>query len=95
MRINGAEKGVILKAVHSVDGEASVWLFGSRVDDSKRGGDIDIAIRSARIGRLDRMNIRSAIAAELGEQKIDIVVSSDGADPFFRLALQKGVRLDE
>jgi len=31
----------------------------------------------------------------IGEQKIDIVVSADGQDPFFRLALERGVRLDE
>jgi hypothetical protein len=31
----------------------------------------------------------------LGEQKIDVVVSADGTDPFFRLAVGKGIPLDE
>jgi len=42
MRITEQEKNVIIDAVSSTDPNAKVWLFGSRVDDSKKGGDIDI-----------------------------------------------------
>jgi predicted nucleotidyltransferase len=42
MRITEHEKNVIVDAVKSADPNAKVWLFGSRVDDSKKGGDIDI-----------------------------------------------------
>ena len=35
----------IIKAAASYGfGESDIYLFGSRVDDDKRGGDIDIAI---------------------------------------------------
>jgi predicted nucleotidyltransferase len=89
------EQRAVLDAVHGADEAAEVWLFGSRVDDTKRGGDIDIAIRSESIDRVQKMRIRRAICDVIGEQKIDIVVSENGVDPFFRLAIETGVRLDE
>ncbi len=95
MRLSDSEKKILVRAVLAQDSKARVWLFGSRVDDEKRGGDIDIAVLSSQIGRAERMRIRRRVADELGEQKIDVVVSRDGADPFFRLALEHAVRLDE
>jgi predicted nucleotidyltransferase len=94
MRITDTEKNAILSAVEEVDRHAEIWLFGSRVDDTKRGGDIDVAIRSAAIDRLQKMRIRRSITDVLGDQKIDLVVSSGGREPFFRLAIENGVRLN-
>ena len=51
MRITENEKNVIIDAVKSADSAAQVWLFGSRTDDSKKGGDIDIAILSEKINK--------------------------------------------
>jgi len=42
MRIKEHEKNAIVEAVKNTDTNARVWLFGSRADDSKKGGDIDI-----------------------------------------------------
>jgi predicted nucleotidyltransferase len=95
MRITGAEKEALIDSVRQADCDAKVWLFGSRVDDSKKGGDIDIAILSSRIHIPERMRIRRDIIDRIGEQKIDIVVSADGNDPFFLLAVETGVRIDE
>jgi hypothetical protein len=41
------------------------------------------------------MRIRRSIIDRIGEQKIDMVVSADGTDPFFRMAVETGIRLDE
>ena len=49
MRITENEKTVIVEAVKTADPDARVWLFGSRADDSKKGGDIDIAVFSEKI----------------------------------------------
>ncbi|GHV56115.1 hypothetical protein AGMMS49579_20300 [Spirochaetia bacterium] len=93
MRINEAEKKVLTEAIQTADSGARVWLFGSRTDDAKKGGDIDIAILSKKIGISERMKIRRSIIDILGEQKIDIVVSADGLEPFFRRAVETGTLL--
>jgi predicted nucleotidyltransferase len=95
MRITEEEKATLVDAVREQDPGARIWLFGSRADERKRGGDIDIAVLSSKIGRLQRTLIRRAIVDALGEQKVDLVVSTDGSDPFFRLAIEKGIRIDE
>ncbi|MDR3108479.1 MAG: nucleotidyltransferase domain-containing protein [Planctomycetaceae bacterium] len=93
MRITETEKQVMIEAVKNVDTDAELWLFGSRVDDTKKGGDIDIAILSPKIDRMKKIQIRRDILDRIGEQKIDIVISRDGSEPFFRLAKENGVQI--
>ena len=95
MRITEQEKNVIIDAVTSADPNAKVWLFGSRVDDSKKGGDIDIAIFSEKIDRdvMQKIQIRRFICDKIGEQKIDIVTTNSGKEAIFRLAVEEGIQL--
>lgn len=51
MRLTGLEVSAIKESVRSFDPEAKVFLFGSREDDSKKGGDVDLFILSERIKR--------------------------------------------
>jgi predicted nucleotidyltransferase len=95
MRIKEHEKNAIIEAVNTADSEAKVWLFGSRTDDNKRGGDIDIAILSEKINNdaMLKIQVRRFICNRIGEQKIDIVTSSGGKEAFFRLAVAEGIEL--
>jgi predicted nucleotidyltransferase len=95
MRITDMEQKIMSNAISDIDADAKVWLFGSRVFDDKKGGDIDIAIQSSKIDLMKKIKIRRAIADAIGEQKIDIIVSKNGAEPFFKLAQETGVRIDE
>jgi len=95
MRISERERQVLIKAVQKFDSSAPIWLFGSRTDNSKRGGDIDIAVLSDKIHLKEKMQVKRAIYNEIGEQKIDLVVSANGREPFFMLAVEKGIRIDE
>ncbi|MBP7096126.1 MAG: nucleotidyltransferase domain-containing protein [Spirochaetia bacterium] len=95
MRIEPEVREAIVSAVRAADPEARVWLFGSRVDDEAKGGDIDVAILSRSIDLMARLRIRRAILDRIGEQRLDLVVSRDGSGAFFALAIAKGVRLDE
>ena len=44
MRLGKMTKAILLEAVHESFGAVDVYLFGSRTDDNKIGGDIDLAI---------------------------------------------------
>jgi predicted nucleotidyltransferase len=93
MRLKDSEQAAILSAVKGMDGNASVYLFGSRVDDTKKGGDIDLLILSDCLTRDNKRTIKIKLNELLGEQKIDIVLASDDSDPFVKLALETGVKL--
>ena len=93
MRITEHEKNVIIEAVKSVDPTAQVWLFGSRTDDNKKGGDIDIGILSSKVDVMEEIEIRQKICDKIGEQKIDLVVSKDGQQAFFSHIVTKGILL--
>jgi uncharacterized protein len=95
MRITEHEKNTITDAVNSVDSNAKVWLFGSRTDDNKKGGDIDIAIFSEIIDKdvMLKIQVRRYICNKIGEQKIDIITTNSGKEAVFRLAIEEGIQL--
>jgi predicted nucleotidyltransferase len=96
MRITPKEKEAILNSILTVDPEAKVWLFGSRADDSKKGGDIDLLIESKAIGFKEKQRIRLKIEEQIGEQKIDLTVVQDlqqNSDPFISSILPGALRL--
>ena len=94
MRLNSKEQSAIVNSVKRIDDSAKIWLFGSRADDTKKGGDIDIAVLSEKISRKNKFKIIYDIEKQIGEQKIDFVVSADYSKPFFRMAAESGVRID-
>ena len=93
MRLSHQEASSIRQTVHALDPDAGIYLFGSRVDDNKRGGDIDLLIMSDRLTSAAAGPIRWRLWELIGEQKIDIVIAKDDSDPFVRIALKEGVPL--
>ena len=75
-------------------GKAQIYLFGSRVNDQKKGGDIDLLVLSERLDLSDKLKIKARIFQSLEEQKIDIVIAPPNTpDPFVLMALQDGEKL--
>jgi len=93
MRLTPEDQCVIKATVAAQDPQAEVWLFGSRADDSKRGGDIDLLIFSQTLSDDGKDTIWWELQKKLGEQKIDIVIAKDLDSPFVRIVRQKAVRL--
>ncbi len=74
MRLTNKEIDTIKSSVLALDAEAHVYLFGSRVDDAKRGGDIDLLIESNILTKQDLRKIRWQFFDIFGEQKMDLVL---------------------
>lgn len=100
MRFSEKSQTTVRDVVHAVfPGQSKVYLFGSRVYDHKRGGDIDLLVvsglqRNAR--ETARITAITKIQMVLGEQKIDMVVTDDptrDSRPVVREAFQQGIEL--
>lgn len=73
-----------------------VYLFGSRTDDEKRGGDIDLFIETNNKENLFRKKIEmlKTLNEELGWQKIDIIIRyKDVPLPIYNAVKKEGILL--
>ena len=94
VRLSSAEIKNLKESVSSADPHASIYLFGSRIDMTKRGGDIDILIISQSIKKRDLTDIRWRFFEEFGEQKMDIVTDDGSAQtPFVEMVFPKAVKI--
>ncbi|HDQ15376.1 MAG TPA: nucleotidyltransferase domain-containing protein [Sediminispirochaeta sp.] len=84
MRLNEKEIEAVKNAVRTHFGDqVRIFLFGSRVNDAKAGGDIDILIEHGETlkgSRLIRAKLKAMtdIQFALGERKIDIITTTPG-----------------
>lgn len=95
MRLTTQEIEAIKQSAHTVFGAAvKVCLFGSRVDDAKKGGDIDLYIH-APSGQdfAHKIQFLTLLEQKIGEQKIDVVFALDKNRPIEQQAIQTGVLL--
>jgi predicted nucleotidyltransferase len=98
MRLEPEEIVAIKAAALRAFGEGvKVYLYGSRVDDSKRGGDIDLLIETgARQMGFDQENqFRHELEHMIGERRIDILLRSSDmkVSAIEDIAYSTGVRL--
>lgn len=82
MRISPKEKQAIIRSFQEIlpNTQYSLYLFGSRTDDTKRGGDIDLLVvtspSSKQVVATLKTKIRFKIFDYIPEQKIDITVAT-------------------
>lgn len=83
MRLTEVQRSIIVAETARIFGpEATVRLFGSRTDDTARGGDIDLHVEATGNADdlLDReLKLYARLIRQLGDRRIDIVVHSRGA----------------
>lgn len=92
MRISAHEAEQAVAIIASQFGQnAAIWLFGSRVDDQQRGGDVDLFVETDTVDALARLRCRSQLT-ELFDLHVDLVVGK-GDDPIHRIAKTTGIRL--
>ena len=98
MRLEPQEIETIRAAVREVFGDrATVRLFGSRVRDMQRGGDIDLFVEvdPGDASITSEQRLRDRIAPAVDDLRVDIVLHERGAPltPIERIALRDGVLL--
>jgi predicted nucleotidyltransferase len=99
MRLSPEQIATIKQTAHAVLGaEARVILFGSRVDDAKKGGDIDLLFETDRpilnhAATLGALYV--ALIRHLGDRKIDILLRDSTTRPasVLDIARQTGIQL--
>ncbi len=79
---------------------AQVYLFGSRIDDERRGGDIDLYVEGApenlELQSQSKLHFLVQLKQKIGEQRIDVLLApTHAADrlPIHTIARQQGVLL--
>lgn len=99
MRLTPEQRQIIQEEVSSTfEPDAEVRLFGSRTDDTRRGGDIDLHIVTglpATETLEAEMRLYARLQQRLGERKIDIVTHNRSRPerPIDREAFRTGVLL--
>ena len=99
MRLNELEISVINSMARKHFGnDVKVILFGSRVDDNQRGGDIDLFIYKAdgeSITVRKKIEFITSLLFQIGEQRVDVVLDRPELRKtlFYQTILKKGIPL--
>ena len=105
MRLSTDQIQAIRQAATVAFGQGtSVWLFGSRVDDAKKGGDIDLLVcpkaRTAADAAepqqtfMRKIKMLTLLEGQLCERKVDVVVEHpQDQRPIVEVAHNTGIKL--
>ena len=95
MRLTPAEHQTITRILRSVDPQGEVLLFGSRVDDQRKGGDIDLLWRTSL-----PIDLKTQLTAQWQLQvscdtRVDLLVQTPGEPDhdIVQIARQTGIVL--
>lgn len=83
-------------ALECFGANAKVYLFGSRIDDKQKGGDVDLYIETDMKNDVFKQKLKmlGMLHKVLGEQKIDIVINNFINDKFiYQVAKNEGIPL--
>lgn len=95
MRLKSEEISAIKKVFTQIFGIGRIFLFGSRVNDNLKGGDIDIYIIPEQKNDLyvKKLTFLVSLKKIIGDQKIDVVIAKDHNRAIEKEALENGVEI--
>ncbi len=95
MRLKNKEKIAIQSVFIEIFTKGEIYLFGSRIDDKKKGGDIDIYIKNISLEELamKRINFLVKLKKKIGLQKIDLVIDRGTNRLIDKIATETGILL--
>ena len=96
MRLSSVQQNIIKSATTKLFGEnANIYLFGSRVDDTKKGGDIDLLIETAtNPDLLKKASLKNLLEIQLN-LPVDLLTIQRNVPltPFQKIAFEKSILL--
>ena len=95
MRLSQFQIESIQKVFQDIFKNGEIYLFGSRVDNTKKGGDIDLYIVPQNLDNLAKKRVDFLVYLKrlIGEQKIDVVIDRGDNRLIDYKALKNGVLL--
>jgi predicted nucleotidyltransferase len=94
---NFYKKTIKLTGIEIFGKNTKIYLFGSRIDDTKKGGDIDLYIDTEDKNHTSLFDKKIQFLVKLnkilGEQKIDVVISKDKNRLIEQIAFKNGIEL--
>ena len=97
MRLNAEVKQQIIKYAAQYFGtDFKLYLFGSRVYDNKKGGDIDLYLESNNeVDIKQQIKFLNTIYKNVTQRKIDLIIKTPlkKDKPVFHTARQEGILL--
>ena len=77
MRVDVKDVDIIKNTLISRISDAKIFLFGSRVDDAKRGGDIDIFVKTLKnVSFKEELLLLTQLQRNGISRKIDLIIDS-------------------
>ena len=94
MRLTPAQINTIKSTATAVLGEgAQVTLFGSRVHDDQKGGDVDLYVETHQPELMKKIRCKVSLQDQL-DMPVDLIVKPYGdQSPIALIAKQEGIRL--
>lgn len=98
MRLDATQKALLSRLIRQRLGEdAKIFVFGSRLDDARTGGDVDLLVES---GRVVTRQEHAALVVDVEEAlglPVDIVfrVAGQPASAFQRMIRADAVKLED
>jgi len=94
VRLSNQEVDVLKAKLYTISSKAKLYLFGSRVDDTKKGGDIDLLVVDKKLTKKDLRVLRVDFFKHFGEQKLDIILDNgELKNSFVKHIFQKAILL--
>ena len=95
MRLSSVQHQAIKKYFIEVFKEGEIYLFGSRVDNNRKGGDIDLYLRPKECKKLvaKKLDFLVKVKREIGQQKIDVVFDKQLHRAIDSVAIKEGILL--
>ena len=96
MRISSESISIIKKVTKTLYPDESIMLFGSRADDRKKGGDIDLFIKAKKQYSLqNKLNFLAKLEKKDIKRKVDLVIENPNSEEklIYQTVKKHGIKL--